>query len=1116
MVQLKTLLTHFVETIAFTPIDYAIKLFSGRDVFVSYGREDGTKYAKAVNRELINRGYTTLIDILGTESGETTPAGFLRKIRRCSMFVLIASYAACESSEVAKEIAEFKKNQRKQDRFVPIVFEDSLPMIIADSRPNDGRTRLVWQEINGIHLESETNEVAKGKVSDNVIDRIQLATDFSKQNTRQAATLSVLIVSGILFFAIAIGAGFYARIQSLRVREATASLESITTQVANLQTDKNKLEGDVGKLQIDISKAVEERTRAEGDAEKQKKLAKDAAQLRDVARAEADKQQAIASARQLANESQSVLKNNPDRLPASVLLASNSMQQFLSLNTAPIDSDLALRESLSILPSLERYLRKTTNPELAPVLSPDGRYVAIMSPSRIELLSTLTTRKLTLPIKAEDSDFRPTVNPFGNFEVSLLFSRNGEYVAATYHKQKAGLVTSIWNTSKGEPISEFDNRRFSGSASNKGCLVEFSPDGKYVAIEGPQSTEDKGLGVKDLVQIYETATKKKVSTLLINDQPRHLHERGYEYSHVITFSSDDNYNYVAAGSSDGVRTWEWRKSDGTPKTFNAADGVHVVEFDKSGKFLVTGSSYNGGLKTFLMPAKEGQKSLETAVSPFMPAGSIGAIEFSDNKKYMAVVTGTFVTIWDVSTETSREIQRINHPDAITAVAFSPDSKFFATASYDRTSRVWEIITGREVTRMVHNEDVRDVAYVPGRASLVSSSTDEVKMWSSASSLFVANIDTAKDHEYYGQYHRLDKVALSPDARYLATAEFGGGQNVRLWDLSSRTSVKSIETSWEVASIKFLKNGDLVIVGGEEDESDTYITVYEPGKPTQIPKPISTLESSSEPKALLVNPGDSSNAIELPIFTYESTVVSLSEDGALLATANESSVRIWSNWRIEKNTDKPLATINTRNPVLTMTLSKSGKYLATLDTTFSVDIWDWTKGNAKSIARMSVEKVKNEMTEVLESFGMYEHPPLIFSPDENYIVATGLTDTQVFDWRARRSVARYEAQAVFDPTGSFLATYGGDAGIQFWEDWNTKKPREIARLTQKEATHLGFSATQPYVAVASGNWAQVWLWRPNDLLSKACTQLKTYLETKESTKMIDEGRFRKVCGSIAQK
>ena len=44
------------------------------------------------------------------------------------------------------------------------------------------------------------------------------------------------------------------------------------------------------------------------------------------------------------------------------------------------------------------------------------------------------------------------------------------------------------------------------------------------------------------------------------------------------------------------------------------------------------------------------------------------------------------------------------------VRFAPDGQRFATASWDRTVRMWETGTGREVMRLTHDDVVEAVAF----------------------------------------------------------------------------------------------------------------------------------------------------------------------------------------------------------------------------------------------------------------------------------------------------------------------------------------------------------------------------------------------------------------------
>jgi WD40 repeat protein len=67
---------------------------------------------------------------------------------------------------------------------------------------------------------------------------------------------------------------------------------------------------------------------------------------------------------------------------------------------------------------------------------------------------------------------------------------------------------------------------------------------------------------------------------------------------------------------------------------------------------------------------------------------------------------------------------------VSAVAFSPDGRFVATASDDETARVWETATGKEVyTLSGHEGPVRCVAFSPDGKRLATGSDDgTARLW----------------------------------------------------------------------------------------------------------------------------------------------------------------------------------------------------------------------------------------------------------------------------------------------------------------------------------------------------------------------------------------------------
>ena len=145
-----------------------------------------------------------------------------------------------------------------------------------------------------------------------------------------------------------------------------------------------------------------------------------------------------------------------------------------------------------------------------------------------------------------------------------------------------------------------------------------------------------------------------------------------------------------------------------------------------------------------------------------------------------------------------------HRSTITSLAFSSDGVTLASGSSDRTVRVWNVGTGREVALLLEARSaVSSLALVPGRPALAAALEDgHLILWDFGLQRQVLHLE-APDRS------KLDAVAVSSDGRWVAAG--GRGRSVFVWQVDRGTPAGAFEgLGGRIGALAFTEDGAGVI------------------------------------------------------------------------------------------------------------------------------------------------------------------------------------------------------------------------------------------------------------------------------------------------------------------
>jgi WD40 repeat protein len=421
--------------------------------------------------------------------------------------------------------------------------------------------------------------------------------------------------------------------------------------------------------------------------------------------------------------------------------------------------------------------------------SPDGKRLASAAgDGKARLWSWQTGKK--------ERDLAANIGPVH----ALSWRRDGGFLAAS---GEGGAV--VWDLDKGT------DRRFESSTRQWSSSVAFGPD--ILALGGG----DGRVIIRDFpsgkIRHALAAHQSGVAALAISPDERQLVsaagdvvrfwslESGREESSLRSqtqtawIAFPDKGPYLVIGSRFAAAVvWDLRTKSAVAQLY----GMHDMcgQFTPDGSAILLGTA-SGTVRLCTMATverdlKEARGKAETPlrgpvrIDPMtivVPRGHLdnvyGVAASGDGRWFATASHDRTVKLWDA--HALQLVRTFEHRDIFWCVAFSADSKYLAGGS--REIKVWEVATGRELGNLEgHRALVRGVAFHPSRPLLASCASDgSVRLWD----LEAARLSPQKGgrNVLLHQFKRpgVHNLAFHPDGHWLAVA--WDDPSLALWDFT---------------------------------------------------------------------------------------------------------------------------------------------------------------------------------------------------------------------------------------------------------------------------------------------------------------------------------------------
>jgi WD40 repeat protein len=286
------------------------------------------------------------------------------------------------------------------------------------------------------------------------------------------------------------------------------------------------------------------------------------------------------------------------------------------------------------------------------------------------------------------------------------------------------------------------------------------------------------VGARDEVRVWDLTTRHPGTGCLVL--------RGHTDS-VVDVAISDNHRWIlSAGNWDNsARLWDMASSEPSKSAIVLKASAQVRRVAIGRDFIAAGSA--DGMVRLWKRAPQGITGSEIVLSGHgqnVHGDDITALHFSPDGAWLASASeDQTLRIWKLQQDDPglNPIVFNQFQDVVSDVQFSPDGKWLISTCEDNKIRVWSMQqggpSGEPRVLVGHMAGVKKLAISPNTHWLATASRDlTVRLWDLTSD------STSASHVLSGHTDSISHIAFSPDSKWLASC--GADQTARLWDLTS--------------------------------------------------------------------------------------------------------------------------------------------------------------------------------------------------------------------------------------------------------------------------------------------------------------------------------------------